>query len=379
MVSLGLVLLVVGGFAVVVFQIQLMILAFKTSTAWGWVYLVVPVGSIVYVARHWGACKKPFLRLLGAIGIVAAGVALFIPHVLAHPEDKVAECASQDDEISMSACTSLIQSGRETTAVLAAAHNNRGVDYNNARLYDQAIADLTKAIALQADFPEAYSNRGISYHEKGFHDRAMADYDKAIALKPDFAQAYDNRGNAYFKQDRHEQAIADYSKAIALEPGFVRASWGRGLAYFYTAQYEKAQVDLGRIARDKNDPYAAIWLCMTSQRLGADGRRLLAERAAGFSRTAWPAPIVQLFLGRTTPAEVIAAAGDDDPKEASRKGCEAAFYVGEHRLATSDRAARLALFEAAERACKKDDPAMVEALATQVELKRLRAAAGDRR
>jgi len=32
-----------------------------------------------------------------------------------HFNDKVEQCASEDDEVSMSACTSLIQSGRATT------------------------------------------------------------------------------------------------------------------------------------------------------------------------------------------------------------------------------------------------------------------------
>jgi lipoprotein NlpI len=255
MVNLGLILLIVGCFCVVAFQIQLMVLAFRTSTTWGWV------------------CP----------------------------------------------------------------------------------------------------NRGIAYRGKGAYDQAIADHSKAIALKPDFGQAYYNRGNAYLHEGVYQQAIADYSEAIALDADSDHALWGRGLAYFYTARYESAQADLGRIALDKVGPYPAIWLYMTSQRLGADGKRRLAERAASFSRTAWPAPIVQLFLDQTTPAEVIAAARDDDPKKASRQGCEAAFYVEEYQLGKSDHAARLALFQAAEQACK-GDPTMVEAEATRLELKRLRAA-----
>jgi lipoprotein NlpI len=371
MANLGLLLLLVGGSCVVAFHVQLMVRAFKTSTAWGWVYLVVPLGAAFFIARHWEVCKQPFLRLLGSIAIGAAGLGLLRPSLSAQSDDRVARCASADDEVSMSACTSLIQSGRATTAVLATAYNNRGEAYNNRRSYDKAILDLDKAIALQADFAEAYTNRGIAYRAKGADDQAIADQSKAIALEPSFAQAYYNRGNAYLHEGLSRQAITDYSEAIALEPDLVKAWWGRSLAFFYLARYESAQADLGRIALDHDDPYPAIWLCMTSQRLGGDGKRGLAERAATFSRTDWPAPIVRLFLGQATPAEVLAAARDGDPKKAGRHGCEGAFYVGEYQLAKSDRATRLALFQAAEQACK-GDPTLVEAEAARLELKRLR-------
>ena len=375
MANLGLLLLIVGGWGVVAFHIQLLVRAFKTSIAWGWVYLLVPLGGIFFIAQHWGICKKPFLRMLASIVIGAAGLGLLWPSLKAHSDDddKAAQCASEDDEVSMSACTSLIQSGRATTEVLAVAYNNRGEDYNNLRSYDKALADLDKAIALRADFAEAYTNRGVARSGKGAHDQAIADHNKAIALEPGLGEAYCNRGNAYLHEGLYQPAITDFSEALALEPDWDEAQWGRSLAFFYTGRYDSAQADLARIALDKDDPYPAIWLCMTSQRLGADGKRRLAERAASFSRTDWPAPIVQLFLGQATPAEVLAAARDDDPEEASKQGCEAAFYIGEYYLlAKSDHAARL-FFEAAERACK-GDPTTVEAEAARLELKRLREA-----
>lgn len=373
MANLGLLLLLVGGACVVGFHVQLMVRAFRTSTAWGWVYLVVPFGAVFFIARHWEVCKRPFLRLLGSIAIGAAGLGLLWPYLPKHSDDddKVAQCASEDDEVSMSACTALIQSGRASTEVLAAAYNNRGQDYNNMRSYDKALADLDKAIALQADFAEAYTNRGIAHAGKGANDQAIADHSKAIALQPGLGQAWYNRGNAYLREALYQPAITDYSEAIALEPGGDEARWGRSLAFFYTGRYDSAQADLARIALDKEDPYPAIWLCMTSQRLGVDGKQRLAERAASFSRTDWPAPIVRLFLGQSTPAEVRAAARDDDPEEASKQGCEAAFYIGEYQLAKTDHAARFALFEAAEQACK-GDPTMVEAAAARLELRRLR-------
>ena len=45
--------------------------------------------------------------------------------------------------------------------------------------------------------------------------------------------------------------------------------------------------------------------------------------------TAWPAPIVKLFLGELTVEAVRAAADHPDPKTRTGQICEANFYAGE--------------------------------------------------
>jgi tetratricopeptide (TPR) repeat protein len=64
----------------------------------------------------------------------------------------------------------------------------------------------------------AYSNRGIAYVRKGAFDRAIADSTKAIALDPKLVQARYNRGIAYRKKGDKEQAIADFRKALEIDP-----------------------------------------------------------------------------------------------------------------------------------------------------------------
>jgi hypothetical protein len=58
--------------------------------------------------------------------------------------------------------------------------------------------------------------------------------------------------------------------------------------------------------------------------------------------TAWPAPVVRLFLGQMTLAVVLAAADDPNPTEKKFQVCQANFYSGELALRTAkDEAARL--------------------------------------
>jgi tetratricopeptide (TPR) repeat protein len=68
----------------------------------------------------------------------------------------------------------------------------------------------------------AYYNRGLAYVTSGDVENAVADYSKAIAINPNYAPAYDSRGRAYASKGDYTNAIADVSKAADLVPKDVR-------------------------------------------------------------------------------------------------------------------------------------------------------------
>ena len=88
-------------------------------------------------------------------------------------------------------------------------HNRTTRTYN----YDEAIADLTKAIKLYSEFAYAYYNRANLLALSGKLPEAFEDYTKAIELNPNFAEAYYNRGliQIYMKDTR--KGCLDISKA----------------------------------------------------------------------------------------------------------------------------------------------------------------------
>ena len=88
-------------------------------------------------------------------------------------------------------------------------HNRTTRTYN----YDEAIADLTKAIKLHSGFAYAYYNRANLLALSGKLPEAFDDYTKAIELNPNFAEAYYNRGliQIYMKDTR--KGCLDISKA----------------------------------------------------------------------------------------------------------------------------------------------------------------------
>ena len=88
-------------------------------------------------------------------------------------------------------------------------HNRTSRTYN----YDEAIADLTKAIKLHPGFAYAYYNRANLLALSGKLPEAFEDYSKAIELNANFAEAYYNRGliQIYMKDTR--KGCLDISKA----------------------------------------------------------------------------------------------------------------------------------------------------------------------
>jgi len=96
------------------------------------------------------------------------------------------------------------------------------------------IADLTKEISLAPADAEAYDRRGLAYAHKTLYDQAIADHTRAIEinakdilLHPGFvsryAGAYGHRGDAYELKGVIDAAIADYRAALKLDPGLTSA------------------------------------------------------------------------------------------------------------------------------------------------------------
>ncbi|MFZ1988533.1 MAG: tetratricopeptide repeat protein [Alphaproteobacteria bacterium] len=126
------------------------------------------------------------------------------------------------------------------------AYYDRGLVYISKGDYDRAIADLNQAIGLDPNDAISYSNRGAAYSGKGDYDRAIADLNQAIALNPNYAETYNNRGNAYAHKQECDRAIPDYTKAIALNSNFAGAYNNRGRAYYDKGDYDRAIADLNQ-------------------------------------------------------------------------------------------------------------------------------------
>ena len=114
---------------------------------------------------------------------------------------------------------------------------------------------------------------------------------------------------------------------------------------------------------DQTDLYSAIWLYLSRAKAGTDGKDELTTNAAALNLSNWPGPVIQLYLGQSTPEDVLRAAGSNSDQK-----CEYSFYVGEYRALRGERPEALALFRSASDACPKD---FVEYVPSLIEVKDL--------
>jgi tetratricopeptide (TPR) repeat protein len=115
----------------------------------------------------------------------------------------------------------------------ADARFNRATIYLDQYRFDDAIADLTKAMALGGQGADVYAERGHAFVYTGQLDQALKDLDEAVRRQPNYGFAYRTRGHAYLNQNLDDKAIADETKAISLDPKDMEAYWLRAYAYRY--------------------------------------------------------------------------------------------------------------------------------------------------
>jgi tetratricopeptide (TPR) repeat protein len=252
----------------------------------------------------------------------------------------------------------------------SAAYTNRGLDWQDKGDLDRAIADFDNAVRLNSNDALAYNNRALAWQAKGDLVRAVADYGEAIRSDPQFASAYSNRAKAWEKRGDFSRAIADCRELIRLDPQSAAAYLQRGRLLLFSGQLPSALADLNRANElAPNDGYVALWLDIVGQRNSLTNRLAGATRQVDMSK--WPAPIIHLYLGESTPEAVLAAADDPNPRTRDRQVCEANFYSGELALQRDARGEATQLLRQAAARCPK---AFFEYTAANVELKTLGAA-----
>jgi len=163
------------------------------------------------------------------------------------------------------------------------------------------------------------------------------------------------------------QIIVYYNAAISHDPKDDDAYFHRGIASFYAGNGSQALADLGQASKlDPTYPYYALWIDILDQRRNAASR--LPQAISHIDMTRWPAPVIRLFLGQTTPALVLAAAEDADPTTKIGQVCEANFYSGELALRHGAKEEAARLFRLAAAGCSRD---FVEGSAASAELNAL--------
>jgi len=110
-----------------------------------------------------------------------------------------------------------------------------------------AIAAFERAVKLQPT-ADSYLGLGIAYDLKGDTDQALLNLSRAIALDPNNAEAYYRRGNVLGSLGDYGGALSDFGRCLALDSSHARAYLSRGAT----------MIELGNLSRARDDLFRAL-------------------------------------------------------------------------------------------------------------------------
>ncbi|MBI2296795.1 MAG: tetratricopeptide repeat protein [Betaproteobacteria bacterium] len=255
----------------------------------------------------------------------------------------------------------------------------RGQLFQDKKEFDKAIADFSEVIKVAPIYTAAYYYRGLAWRDKKEFDKAVADFSAALKLAPNHAEAYLRRGFILWRVNKEpEKGIADFSEVIKFKPGEPLAFYYRGWIWKDKKEFDKAVTDLTEAVKlfpekgplyghahflraivyliqgkwtealaglekavwgkDLHAYYFALIPGLMRERVGdLEGARRIWKERRERPREAWPWPLVDVFLGEKSEAEVFALIEKAREKERSGQRCEAYFYLGFHALSRGNK------------------------------------------
>jgi lipoprotein NlpI len=233
----------------------------------------------------------------------------------------------------------------------------RGLAYYRSYDDDHAIQDYTEAIKLKPDFGDAFRERARAYEDKMDYEQAIQDYSEAIRLLPGMSSLHYDRAFAYERAGEYGPAIEDFTENVLRFPHAADAYRNRGRVRLYDGYIPDAQKDLSRaVELEPSNSYSVIWLYIARTRGTTPGAAPgeLAKNATKLNLTKWPGPVIQLFLGKSTPQAVLRAASGKDEQTNQEQQCESKFYIAEYQALHGQSSAALKGFHRVEDTCPKN-------------------------
>ncbi|HEY5046904.1 MAG TPA: tetratricopeptide repeat protein [Rhizomicrobium sp.] len=222
---------------------------------------------------------------------------------------------------------------------------NQGVSALARGENDVAIAALSRALAATDLMPNlrptAYLDRGLAYERAKRFPDAIADLNQAIRLKPDYYMAVLARAGASYLGGNAPAAATDCNTLTTLLPHRADLFAACGVIEWQIGDFKTAMPYFEKAASldgsNTRAAFAMLWFEITRLRAGDANRNAFPQWDAAWNTSGWPAPLLDLYLGKERPEEVEKELGSGSAAAAPPyKLCETAFFIGEwdllHRL-----------------------------------------------
>ena len=169
------------------------------------------------------------MRGLGAVVLVAIGVAGVVPPVLAGtpPTEEAEATQTADWPVMIARLRQEVQRRpgfAQLRQQLAVAYNNYGVSLSNQGQWETAVAQLREAVGLDPQNAQLSKNLAMVYVSRAQSEsqakrtgEALASIDLALKADPDIAEAYILQGDIEYDRQRLKEAREAWQHALKLE------------------------------------------------------------------------------------------------------------------------------------------------------------------
>jgi tetratricopeptide (TPR) repeat protein len=119
-------------------------------------------------------------------------------------------------------------------------HESRGDSLFARKMYEEAIAEYTKAIAIDRYNASTLNRLGLVYHQTQRFSEAEHYYQEALKQNPYFVEALNNVGTVEYGLKRYDRALTQYKKALNIHPESATIYLNMGACLFDMKRYDEA-------------------------------------------------------------------------------------------------------------------------------------------
>jgi tetratricopeptide (TPR) repeat protein len=113
--------------------------------------------------------------------------------------------------------------------------------------FEDAEADLLRALELEPANAETYRRLGYIYQIDNQFDKALRALRQAVELEPNYYRNQWSLGKFYLDQGRYKQAVQYLSETVKMMPSLAKARYELAVAYTDTGEFDKALQNLNAL------------------------------------------------------------------------------------------------------------------------------------